>query len=186
MTRFMMTLPQAMELVMYAFKNGKNGDLFVQKAPSASLNTLTDALKDIFDKPNHPINVIGTRHGEKLYETLLSREEMACAKNLGNYFRVPPDFRDLNYGNFIEKGRTNVSLAEDYNSLNSKQLNRKQMQALLRTLDYIKSIERGICTPRGMNIENHYNRGRWFHRQRSKILSVREHSIRNYYIHPPK
>ena len=74
MTRFMMTLPQAMELVMYAFKNGKNGDLFVQKAPSASLNTLTDALKDIFDKPNHPINVIGTRHGEKLYEALLSRK----------------------------------------------------------------------------------------------------------------
>lgn len=147
MTRFMMTLPQAMELVMYAFKNGKNGDLFVQKAPSASLNTLTDALKDIFDKPNHPINVIGTRHGEKLYEALLSREEMACAENLGNYFRVPPDFRDLNYGNFIEKGRTNVSLAEDYNSHNSKQLNRKQMQALLRTLDYIKSIERGEYVP---------------------------------------
>ncbi len=143
MTRFMMTLNEAMQLVMFAFENGKNGDLFVQKAPSASIETLTSALSDIFQKPDYPINIIGTRHGEKLFEALLSREELACAEDLGEYFRVPPDFRDLTYGNFIESGRTKVSLTEDYNSHNSRQLSKKQMKMLLRKLDYIKLIERG-------------------------------------------
>ena len=143
MTRFMMTLTEAMQLVIYAFENGKNGDLFVQKAPSASLEILTSALKDIFNKPEHPINIIGTRHGEKLFEALLSREEMAYAEDLGEYFRVPPDFRDLTYGNFVERGRTKVSLTEDYNSHNSEQLNKQKLKTILKKLDYIKLIERG-------------------------------------------
>src|SRR5690606_33009160 len=98
MTRFMMTLADAVDLVMYAFEHGNNGDMFVQKAPAATVETLARALTDLLGKPEHPINVIGTRHGEKLYEALLSREEMVCAEDLGNYYRVPPDLRDLNYG----------------------------------------------------------------------------------------
>lgn len=105
MTRFMMTLADAVDLVLYAFEHGNNGDLFVQKAPAATVETLALALTSLLGVPEHPIQIIGTRHGEKLYEALLSREEMACAEDRGQYFRVPPDLRDLNYSKYVEQGR---------------------------------------------------------------------------------
>ena len=104
MTRFMMTLADAVDLVLYAFEHGNNGDLFVQKAPGATVEVLAKALTQIVGKPDHEINIIGTRHGEKLFEALLSREEMVCAEDLGDYYRIPPDLRDLNYGKFVEQG----------------------------------------------------------------------------------
>lgn len=143
MTRFMMTLSDAVDLVLYAFEHGTNGDLFVQKAPAATIETLARALTDMMGKPDHPINVIGTRHGEKLFEALLSREEMACAQDLGRYYRVPPDLRDLNYGKFVEQGEEKISHTEDYNSHNTERLDVKGMQALLRKLDFIRAFERG-------------------------------------------
>lgn len=143
MTRFMMTLADAVELVLYAFEHGNNGDLFVQKAPAATIEVLTKALTDMLGKPDYPINVIGTRHGEKLYEALLSREEMACAEDLGGYYRVPPDLRDLNYGKFVEQGEERISHTEDYNSHNTERLDILGMQALLRKLDFIRALEKG-------------------------------------------
>ncbi|MCG8670492.1 MAG: polysaccharide biosynthesis protein [Pseudomonadales bacterium] len=143
MTRFMMTLEDAVDLVLFAFENGNNGDLFVQKAPAATIETLAHALLGLMDKPNHPINVIGTRHGEKLYEALLSREEMLCAQDLGGYYRVPPDLRDLNYGKFVEQGDEKISQIEDYNSHNTERLDVSGMQMLLRKLDFIRALERG-------------------------------------------
>ncbi len=143
MTRFMMTLADAVDLVLYAFEHGSNGDMFVQKAPAATVETLAKALTDLMGKPNHPINVIGTRHGEKLFEALLSREEMACAEDLGGYYRVPPDLRDLNYGKFVEQGEEKISHTEDYNSHNTDRLDVAGMQALLRKLDFIRALERG-------------------------------------------
>ena len=143
MTRFMMTLSDAVDLVMYAFKNGGNGDMFVQKAPAATVETLAKALTDLMGKPDHLINVIGTRHGEKLFEALLSREEMSCAEDLGGYYRVPPDLRDLNYGKFVEQGEEKISQAEDYNSHNTERLDVAGMQALLRKLEFIRALERG-------------------------------------------
>ncbi len=143
MTRFMMTLEDAVDLVLYAFENGSNGDLFVQKAPAATIATLARALTDLLGKPDHPINVIGTRHGEKLFEALLSREEMACAEDLGGYYRVPPDLRDLNYGKFVEQGEKKISHTEDYNSHNTERLDVSGMQALLRKLEFIRALECG-------------------------------------------
>lgn len=143
MTRFMMTLADAVDLVLYAFEHGRNGDLFVQKAPAATIETLAKALTDIVGQPAHPINVIGTRHGEKLFEALLSREEMACAEDLGGYYRVPPDLRDLNYGKFVEQGEEKISHTEDYNSHNTDRLDVAGMQALLRKLEFIRALERG-------------------------------------------
>ncbi len=143
MTRFMMTLSDAVDLVLYAFEHGSNGDLFVQKAPAATIETLAQALTDIVGQPDHPINVIGTRHGEKLFEALLSREEMACAEDLGGYYRVPPDLRDLNYGKFVEQGEEKISHTEDYNSHNTERLDVAGMQALLRKLEFIRALERG-------------------------------------------
>lgn len=143
MTRFMMTLADAVDLVLYAFEHGGNGDLFVQKAPAATIQTLARSLNDIMGKPNHPINVIGTRHGEKLFEALLSREEMACSEDLGGYYRVPPDLRDLNYGKFVEQGEEKISHTEDYNSHNTERLDVHGMQTLLRKLDFIRALERG-------------------------------------------
>lgn len=143
MTRFMMTLADAVDLVLYAFEHGSNGDMFVQKAPAATVETLAKALTDLMGKPDHPINVIGTRHGEKLFEALLSREEMACAVDLGGYYRVPPDLRDLNYGKFVEQGEEKISHTEDYNSHNTERLDVAGMQALLRKLDFIRALERG-------------------------------------------
>lgn len=143
MTRFMMTLADAVDLVLYAFEHGRNGDLFVQKAPAATIETLAKALTDIVGQPAHPINVIGTRHGEKLFEALLSREEMVCAEDLGGYYRVPPDLRDLNYGKFVEQGEEKISHTEDYNSHNTDRLDVASMQALLRKLEFIRALERG-------------------------------------------
>ncbi len=143
MTRFMMTLADAVDLVLYAFEHGNNGDLFVQKAPAATVETLALALTDLVGKPDHPIQVIGTRHGEKLYEALLSREEMACAEDMGKYFRVPPDLRDLNYAKFVEQGETKISRAEDYNSHNTERLDVAGMQRLLLKLDFMRAIQRG-------------------------------------------
>lgn len=146
MTRFMMTLDDAVELVLYGFEHGSNGDIFVQKAPAATVGVLSQAILELMGKPDHTVNVIGTRHGEKLYETLLSREEMACAEDRGDYFRVPPDARDLNYAKFVEQGdqrNTASSHAEDYNSHNATRLDVAGMKALLLKLNFMQRISRG-------------------------------------------
>jgi len=139
MTRFMMTLDDAVDLVLYAFEHGNPGEIFVQKAPAATIETLAKALTSLLDKPNYPINIIGTRHGEKLFEVLLSREEMAAAQDLGGYYRVPPDLRDLNYGRFMDKGETKISEAVEYNSHNTTRLDEVGMKELLMKLDFINS-----------------------------------------------
>lgn len=143
MTRFMMTLDDAVDLVLYAFEHGRNGDIFVQKAPAATIEILARALCETLGQPNHEIRVIGTRHGEKLYETLLSREEMSAAQDLGDYYRVPPDLRDLNYGKFVEQGETRISIAEDYHSHNTTRLDLAGMKALLQKLNFVKALQRG-------------------------------------------
>lgn len=146
MTRFMMTLADAVNLVLYAFEHGSNGDIFVQKAPAATIETLARAVTGLMGKPEHPVNIIGTRHGEKLYEALLSREEMACAEDLGDYFRVPPDARDLNYGKFVDQGEPQLTLSahgEDYNSHNTARLDVEGMTQLLLELEGMKRIARG-------------------------------------------
>lgn len=143
MTRFMMTLENAVDLVLYAFSHGHNGDIFVQKSPATTVETLTKALLNIMKKPEHTVNIIGTRHGEKLYETLLSREEMAAAEDLGNYFRVRPDSRDLNYNKYVEQGAKEISNGEDYNSHNTERLDEVGMRKLLMKLDFMQSIARG-------------------------------------------
>ena len=144
MTRFMMTLADAVDLVLFAFENGRNGDMFVQKAPAATIATLAEALTELLDKANHPIKVIGTRHGEKLYEVLLSREEMACAEDNGDYYRIPPDRRDLNYGKFVDQGLEEISLATDYNSHNTVRLDIAGMKILLQKLKFIKAAKLGV------------------------------------------
>ncbi|MFI8376901.1 polysaccharide biosynthesis protein [Pseudomonas helleri] len=143
MTRFMMTLSDAVDLVLYAFEHGNNGDLFIQKAPAATVETLARALTTLLGVPEHPINIIGTRHGEKLYEALLSREEIACAEDLGDYYRVPPDLRDLNYSKFVENGEEKISEADDYNSHNTNRLDTDGMIKLLLKLDFMQAIQRG-------------------------------------------
>lgn len=140
MTRFMMTLEDAVDLVLYAFENGKNGDIFVQKAPAATIEVLALALKDLLDVPDHEVSVIGTRHGEKLYEALLSREEMVCAIDHGDYYQVPPDLRDLNYGKFVEDGDPRITEFEDYNSHNTERLDVEGMKALLLKLDFVRGL----------------------------------------------
>jgi UDP-N-acetylglucosamine 4,6-dehydratase/5-epimerase len=146
MTRFMMTLEDAVDLVLYAFEHGTNGDIFVQKAPAATVKILVQALLELLDRAGHPVGVIGARHGEKLYESLLSREERACAEDLGKYFRVPPDGRDLNYAKFVEEGQpvlTQALHADEYNSHNTERLDVAGMKALLLKLDFIQRITRG-------------------------------------------
>jgi UDP-glucose 4-epimerase len=143
MTRFMMTLDDAVDLVLCGFAHGKNGDIFVQKAPAATIEVLAQALLQIMGKPEHEIRIIGTRHGEKLYEVLLSREEMVAAQDMGGYYRIPPDLRDLNYGKFVEEGESRISVAEDYNSHNTTRLDIEGMKALLRKLTFVKALERG-------------------------------------------
>lgn len=143
MTRFMMTLVDAVDLVVYAFNNGRSGDVFVQKSPAASIGVLAKSLVMLLNKPNHPINIIGTRHGEKLYEALLSREEKVAAEDLGGYYRVPPDLRDLNYGKFVDQGEVKISNALDYNSHNADQLDVIGMQTLLMKLRFMRSIING-------------------------------------------
>ncbi len=148
MTRFMMTLADAVDLVLYAFEHGSNGDLFVQKAPAATVEVLAKALTQMLKKPDHPIQVIGTRHGEKLFEALLSREEMACAEDRGEYYRVPPDLRDLNYSKFVEQGEEKISRTEDYNSHNTERLDVEGMKQLLLKLEFMRAIQRGeYATP---------------------------------------
>lgn len=143
MTRFMMTLDDAVDLVVYAFTNGHNGDLFVQKAPAATLATLAEALKQTYAKVNPEygkteVKVIGTRHGEKLYETLVTREEMVRAVDMGEYYRIPCDTRDLNYDKFFTKGNEAVSKIEDYHSHNTKRLDVEEMKSLLLKLRFIQ------------------------------------------------
>jgi UDP-glucose 4-epimerase len=140
MTRFMMTLDESVNLVLFALKHGTPGDIFVQKSPASTLELLVKALTDIMQAPKHPINIIGTRHGEKLYEVLLSREEMVVVEDLGNYYRVPSDRRDLNYDKFIKKGDLKISEAIEYNSHNTKRLNFTEIKALLNKISLLKPI----------------------------------------------
>ena len=149
MTRFMMTLEDAVELVMYAFAHGRNGDIFVQKAPAATLAVLTQALREVFARPDHQVREIGTRHGEKLYESLLSREEFATAENLGEYFRVPPDARDLNYEKFFEEGEARITVSGDYNSHNTRQLDVPEMREMLIRLAFVQRLVRGETSVEG-------------------------------------
>lgn len=143
MTRFMMTLDDAVDLVLYAFEHGNSGEIFVQKAPAATVDILARSLIDLLGSPDHPIHVIGTRHGEKLFESLLSREEMASAEDLGSYFRIPPDLRDLNYGKYVDQGEILISRAIEYNSHNTTQLDICGMQKLLMKLHFVQAATRG-------------------------------------------
>ena len=143
MTRFMMTLDDAVNLVFFAFENAKSGDIFVQKAPAATIETLANALTDLLKIPDFPVNIIGTRHGEKLYEALLSREEMVASEDMGSYFRIPPDLRDLNYEKFVDQGEEQISHAEDYNSHNTERLDLESMKNLLMKLDFMQAAIRG-------------------------------------------
>ena len=146
MTRFMMTLDDAVNLVLFAFESGQSGDIYVQKAPAATIGTLAEALTILMKKPEHAIDIIGTRHGEKLYETLLSREEMVAVEDLGDYYRVPPDLRDLNYAKFMDKGEVAISASEDYNSHNTRRLDVEGMKELLMKLNFMQQIIRGEYT----------------------------------------
>jgi UDP-glucose 4-epimerase len=137
MTRFLMSLEDSVNLVLYAYENSQQGDIFVQKAPAATLATLVQALKEIFNADN-PVNVIGTRHGEKLYESLVSREEMARVQDLGKFYRVPADTRDLNYSMYFTTGETRISELEDYTSHNTVRLDPEGVKRLLLGLDFIK------------------------------------------------
>jgi UDP-N-acetylglucosamine 4,6-dehydratase/5-epimerase len=143
MTRFMMTLADAVELVLYAFEHGGNGDIFVQKAPAATIEVLARALMETLGRPDHPVRIIGTRHGEKLYETLLSREEMVSADERSEYYRIPPDLRDLGYAKYVEEGELAISISHDYNSQNTPRLDIEATKALLMKLDFIRDIVAG-------------------------------------------
>ena len=138
MTRFMMSLDDAVDLVMFAFKNGKNGDIFVQKAPASTVGVLANTLKNMLSKPNHKINIIGTRHGEKLYETLLTREEMLHAVDMNEYYRIPADNRDLNYGKYFEEGEE-ITESTDYHSHNTHRLNEEELKKMLLNLTEIQN-----------------------------------------------
>jgi UDP-glucose 4-epimerase len=137
MTRFLMSLEDSVDLVLYAFEHGRQGDIFVQKAPASTVADLAQALKVLFKKDN-PVRVIGTRHGEKLYESLISREEMAKAENRGGYYRIPADNRDLNYAQYFSEGEESISNLDDYTSHNTERLNVEQVKALLLELDFIQ------------------------------------------------
>lgn len=143
MTRFMMTLDDAVDLVLYAFEHGNPGEIFVQKAPAATIETLARALTELLGVPGHKVNIIGTRHGEKLFEVLLSREEMVAAQDLGGYYRVPPDLRDLNYGKFVEEGEVRISQAVEYTSHNTTRLDLAGMKELLMKLRFMQATVRG-------------------------------------------
>jgi UDP-glucose 4-epimerase len=143
MTRFMMTLDDAVDLVLYAFTHGRPGEIFVQKAPAATIATLISALKNLLALPDAPVQTIGTRHGEKLYEALLSREEMAAAEDLGDYYRVPPDMRDLNYDVYVERGDTQITDAVEYHSHNTHRLDVEEMKMLLLKLPFVRSTIAG-------------------------------------------
>lgn len=147
MTRFMMTLDDAVDLVLFAFENGRSGDIFVQKAPASTIEILAKSLTELLGVPDHPIEIIGTRHGEKLFEALLSREEVVAAEDLGNYYRVPPDLRDLNYGKYFENGEAEISQAVEYTSHNTTRLDVNGMQKLLMKLRFMQ------CTVNGEHVE---------------------------------
>jgi len=136
MTRFLMSLDDAVDLVLYAYENGRQGDIFVQKAPASTIEDLAVALKELFHADNE-IKIIGTRHGEKLYEALLTREEMVNAEDLGGYYRIPADDRDLNYNKYFIEGQEKISFTEDYHSHNTKRLNVKEIKEKLLTIDYV-------------------------------------------------
>lgn len=150
MTRFMMSIDDAVDLVLYAFQHGEPGDLFVQKAPAATIETLAQAIRRVFQVDN-PIDIIGTRHGEKEYETLLTREEMLRAIDQGSYFRVPADNRDLNYGAYFTEGDAQLSRLEDYNSHNTKRLDEQEMAEVLRKLPYVQAELASWLLPVGEN-----------------------------------
>lgn len=137
MTRFLMSLEDSVDLVLHAFEHGGQGDIFVQKAPSSTVGDLAQALQELF-RCSSPVRIIGTRHGEKLYESLLSREEMARAEDMGRYYRIPADDRDLNYNKYFIEGETKVSVFDDYTSHNTERLNVEQVKELLLKLDFIK------------------------------------------------
>jgi len=145
MTRFMMSLDDAVDLVMFAFENGQNGDIFVQKAPGATIELLANTLKKLLNRPEHIVKIIGTRHGEKLYETLLTREEMVNAIDMDQYYRIPSDSRDLNYNQYFEEGEV-ITEADDYHSHNTHRLNETEMREMLFSLREIKNdlIEFGV------------------------------------------
>lgn len=143
MTRFMMTLEDAVDLVLYAFEHGENGDIFVQKAPAATIEVLAEALKDLMKLKDHPVVIMGTRHGEKAYEALLSREEMAVAIDQGYYYKVPADHRDLNYEKYVEEGDLHITEVEDYNSHNTERLDVEGMKNLLLKLEFIRALTEG-------------------------------------------
>lgn len=145
MTRFMMSIDDAVDLVLYAFSHGKPGDMFVQKSPAATIENLALALKKIF-KADNPVKIIGTRHGEKRHETLLTREEMAKAEDLGGYYRIPADTRGLNYNLYFSEGEKKIAMLEDYNSSNTDQLDVDGMAELLLTLDIVKDELKGWKT----------------------------------------
>ncbi|MCG8995476.1 polysaccharide biosynthesis protein [Laribacter hongkongensis] len=138
MSRFLMSLEDSVDLVLYAFTHGQQGDIFVQKAPASTVGDLAQALKELFGQPEKPTQVIGTRHGEKLYESLISREEMAHAIDMGGYYRIPADNRDLNYAKYFSEGESDISTLDDYTSHNTRRLNVEEVKSLLLTLDYIK------------------------------------------------
>jgi UDP-glucose 4-epimerase len=142
MTRFLMSLDDAVDLVLYAYEHGHQGDIFVQKAPASTIEDLAKALLELFEA-NNRINVIGTRHGEKLYEALMTREEMAHAEDLGGYYRIPADNRDLNYNKYFVEGEEQHSLAQDYNSHNTQRLSIPQIKEKLLSLDYIQQELKG-------------------------------------------
>jgi UDP-glucose 4-epimerase len=137
MTRFLMSLEDSVDLVLYAYENAKQGDIFVQKAPASTIADLAQALKELFNSAS-PIHIIGTRHGEKLYESLISREEMAHAHDLCGYYRIPADNRDLNYAKYFSQGEEKISRLDDYTSHNTERLNVEEVKALLLKLDFIK------------------------------------------------
>lgn len=143
MTRFMMTLEQAVDLVLFSFEHGRSGDIFVQKAPAATIHTLAVAICELFERPNHPIDVLGTRHGEKKHEMLLSREELFNTEDLGDYYRVAPDSRDLNYGKFVDSGDRRISHAEDYTSENTTRLEKEELKRVLAGLHLVKDAMAG-------------------------------------------
>ena len=143
MTRFMMTLEDAVDLVLYAFEHGENGDIFVQKAPAATIKVLAQALTGLLKLDNYPISIMGTRHGEKAYEALLSREEMVVAIDHGEYFQVPADQRDLNYEKYVEEGDLQITQFEDYNSHNTMRLDVEGMQKLLLKLNFVRALTQG-------------------------------------------
>ncbi|MGL6065563.1 MAG: polysaccharide biosynthesis protein, partial [Cetobacterium sp.] len=139
MTRFMMSLDQAVDLVLFAFEHGNNGDLFIQKSPAATVEVLANAVKELVGYPNHEIKVIGTRHGEKLYEVLMTKEERVRSEDMGDYFRISADDRDLNYSKYLEEGEEVITESEEYNSHNTKELSINEMKSLLIDLPEVQN-----------------------------------------------